>query len=86
MLGLQVGVVPGPDGSHGSRLVARVGLGRVLKVRVRPAWAVHADVASHVDVRAAVGFAHHSNNGDLGFFLKKITHIYCELLGEINMW
>ncbi len=71
VLSLKVGVVPGPDGSHGSGLVARVGLSRVLKVRVRPARAVHADVASHVDVRTAVGLAHNSNYGDL-VFLKKM--------------
>ena len=32
VLGLEVRVVPGPDGPHGGRLIARVGLGGVLEV------------------------------------------------------
>ena len=32
VLGLEVRVVPGPDGPHGGRLVARVRLGGVLEV------------------------------------------------------
>ena len=58
---------PGPDGSHGGGLVAGVGLCRVLKVRVRSAGTVHADVARHVDVRAAVRLAHHGHHSDLRF-------------------
>lgn len=62
---LQVGVIPRPDGPHRSWLVASVGLGRVLEIRVRPSWAVDADVAGHVDVRASVWFAHYRHDSNL---------------------
>ena len=39
MLGLQVGVVPCPDGPHRGRLIASVRLSGVLKVRV---WSTRA--------------------------------------------
>ena len=65
MLGLEVRVVPGPNGPHGRGFVSGVGLGRVLKVGVRPARAIHADVARHTDVGTAVGLAHHGNHRNL---------------------
>ena len=66
VLGLDVGVVPGADGPHRGRLVARVGLGGVLEVAVRPAGAVDANVACGRDVRAAVRLRHHSHDGHPG--------------------
>ena len=65
MLGLKVGIVPRPDGSHRGRLVPGVGLGRVLEVRVGTSRAVDADVARHADVRASVRLAHDGDDGDL---------------------
>ena len=65
MLGLKVGVVSGPDGSHRGRFVSGVGLGRVLEVRVWASRAVHADVSGHADVRASMRLAHDGDNGDL---------------------
>ena len=44
----------------------RVGLRRVLKVRVGPAGAVHAHVARRRDVRTAVRLAHDGDDGDAG--------------------
>jgi len=64
VLGLQVRVVSGSYGSHRSWLVTRVRLGGVLEVRVRPSRTVDANVASHVNVRTAVGLAHDGHNGD----------------------
>jgi len=64
-LALLVRVVARPNGAHARRLVARVRLGRVLKVRVGPAGAVDADVAGHGDVRTPVRLAHDGDDGDL---------------------
>ena len=64
--GLQVGVVAGADGAHRRGLVARVGLRGVLEVAVGAARAVHADVARHVDVGAAVRLAHERDDRDAG--------------------
>ena len=63
---LLVGIVAGADCAHGCGFVASVGLGRVLKVRVRAARAVDADVAREGDVRAAVRFAHYGHDGYAG--------------------
>ena len=65
VLGLQIRIVPRPNGPHGGGLVAGVGLRRVLKVGVGPPGTVDADVAGHADVRAAVRLAHHRHHGDL---------------------
>ena len=58
-------LLPRSDCPHRGRLVAGVGLGRVLKVRVGPAGAVDADVARHVDVGTAVRLAHHRHDRNL---------------------
>jgi hypothetical protein len=54
--GLQVRIVAGSDCSHRRWLVACVALGRVFEVRVWSAWAVHANVACHSDMRTPVRF------------------------------
>jgi hypothetical protein len=69
MLGLQVGIISCADGPHRGRLVARVGLRRVLEVGVGSAGTVDADVAGHADVRTPVRLAHHGHDGDLGSML-----------------
>lgn len=58
--GLDVRVVSCSNRSHGGGLVASVGLGGVLKVRVRATRAIDADISSGGDVRASVGLAHDS--------------------------
>ena len=63
---LQKGVVPGANCTHRSRLIARVGLGRVLKVGIGPARTVDANVSRHVDVGAAVRLAHDGDDGNAG--------------------
>ena len=84
MPGLQVGVIAGPDGAHAGRLVARVGLGRVLEVRVRSARAVDADVPRHTDVRTAVRFTHYCHHGDLATRTTSVTSAWSE--DECNEW
>ena len=49
--GLDVGVVARPDGPHAGGLIPRVALRAVLKVRVGPPGAVHADVTGGCNVR-----------------------------------
>ena len=61
---LHVGIISRPNGSHRGGLVAGVRLGAVLKVRVRPAGTVDADVAGVVDVRTSVGLAHDGHHGN----------------------
>ena len=56
--GLHKGVVSRPDGAHAGRLIPCVALSAILKVRVRPARAVHADVASGGYMGAAVWLGH----------------------------
>eukprot|EP01085_Mycamoeba_gemmipara_P005111 Mycagemm_TRINITY_DN10189_c0_g1::TRINITY_DN10189_c0_g1_i1::g.5111::m.5111 type:complete len:114 gc:universal TRINITY_DN10189_c0_g1_i1:679-338(-) len=59
---LHVRIVARADRSHASRLIARVRLGGVLKIRVRTARTIYADVACHGDVRATMRLAHHGNH------------------------
>ena len=62
--GLDVGMVAGTNGPHAGGLIPCVALSGVLKVRVWPAWAVHADVARGGDMRTAVGLGHDSYHGN----------------------
>mmetsp|Transcript_32404 Transcript_32404/g.49570 ORF Transcript_32404/g.49570 Transcript_32404/m.49570 type:complete len:387 (-) Transcript_32404:89-1249(-) len=64
VLGLQVRIIPGTDCSHGSRLVPCITLSRVLEVRIRTSRAIHANITSHGDVRAAMRLVHHGNYSD----------------------
>lgn len=60
--GLNIGVVARPDGSHAGRLVACVALRAVLKVTVRAARAVDADVACCGNVGTPVRLGHDSHH------------------------
>lgn len=63
---LDIGIVPGPNCSHGCRLISSVGLSRVLKVRVRPSWTIDTNIACCCNVWTAMRFAHDSNDSDAG--------------------
>lgn len=83
---LQVRVVPSPDSPHRSGFIACVALGRVFKVRIRSSWAVHADVACHIDVRTAVRFAHHCHHSNLEMEKKETIILVITLLIGMSSW
>jgi len=64
ILSLKVWVIACSDCTHGGRFVARITLSRIFKIGVRASRTVDTDVSSHGDVRASVGLAHDSYNGD----------------------
>jgi hypothetical protein len=71
--GLLVRIVSCANGAHARGLVAGVALGRVVKVGVRPAGAVDADVAGHRDVGAAMRLAHDRNHRNLRARIQQVA-------------
>ena len=65
VFGLEIRIVSCPDRSHGRGFVSGVGLRRVLEIGIGTSGTVDANVASHADVRAAMGLAHDGDNSDL---------------------
>eukprot|EP00126_Sphaerothecum_destruens_P001047 Sdes_comp12699_c0_seq1m3001 len=80
MTRLHIRIVARPNSSHRGRLIASVGLRRVLKVGIRPSRTVHADVARHCNVRATVRLGHDSYNRDAG----RSADWFCLQFGDQN--
>ena len=62
--GLNVRIVSGTNGSHGSWFITCIRLSWVLKVTVRSTRTVNTNVACCCDMRTSVGFAHNCDDGD----------------------
>ena len=60
--GLNIGIIPGPDSPHTSRLIPRITLRTILKIRIRPTGTINTNIASSSNMRTPMRFAHHRHH------------------------
>ncbi len=60
--GLNIGIIPSPDGPHTGRLIPRITLRTILKIGIRPTWTINTNIASSSNMRASVWFTHHRHH------------------------